>query len=323
MHSRQNFAYEPQPNEEFEENNDVEDEMEEDADDPDVYYGGYQQSEHLERYPKRQKVRNSVSGHQFVPDSGKVGNDWAENEVYVLLEVWGDRFLQLGRRSLRNEDWAEVSEKVSDVLKSNKTESQCRQMVDGLKRKFRKEKLKVDKMGAGASKWVFFRKMEMLMGLGSSSFMQQECGLSCGVDSGEFVFMNTEVYLDRSNGFDEMRDSPGSSEVDDDEQEDFQGSVRNDGNDEASLRVLADSVQRFGRIYEKIESSKKEHMKELEKMRLDFERELELQKKHILERAEAEIAKIREEDDDEEETDEDSSDSDDANDNDATESSSD
>lgn len=323
VHSRQNFAYEQQGNEGFEENNDVEDEMEDDADDPEVYYGGHQQSERLERYPKRQKVRNSVSGHQFAPDSIKMGNEWAENEIYVLLEVWGDRFLQLGRRSLRNEDWVDVAEKVSDVFKSNKTESQCRQMVDALKRKFRKEKLKVEKMGLGASKWVFFRKMEMLMGLGSSSIMQQEGGLSCGVDSGEFVFMNTEVYLDRSNGFDEMRDSPGSSEVDDDEEDDFQGSIRNDGTDDTSLRILADSVQRFGRIYEKIESSKKEQMKELEKMRLDFERELELQKKHILERAEAEIAKIREDDDDEEETDGDGRDSDNPNDNDATESSSD
>lgn len=32
---------------------------------------------------------------------------------------------------------------------------------------------------------------------------RQDYGLACGVDSGEFVFTNT-----RSNGFDEMRDSP-------------------------------------------------------------------------------------------------------------------
>ncbi|GLU09841.1 hypothetical protein SLE2022_266800 [Rubroshorea leprosula] len=320
VYSRQNYSYQPQEDEEFdEENEDVEDEMEDDADDPDVYYRGYKQSERFERYPKRQKLRKSVSGYQFAVDSVKLANDWGENEVYVLLEVWGDRFLQLGRRSLRNEDWVDVSEKVSDVLKSDKTESQCRQMVDALKRKFKKEKLKVDKSGGNLSKWVFFRKMEMLMGLGSSSFRQQESGLACGVDSGEFVFMNTEVYLDRSNGFDEMRDSPAGSEMDEDEEEEEGGSsIRRDGNDETSLRMLADSVQRFGRIYEKIESSKKEQMKELEKMRLDFQRELELQKKHILERAEAEIAKIREEEDDEEtdEVDEDYEDDDDEDDDD-------
>ncbi|PPD66476.1 hypothetical protein GOBAR_DD36649 [Gossypium barbadense] len=171
------------------------------------------------------------------------------HEIYVLLEVWGNRFLQLGRRSLRGEDWVDIAEKVSDALKSMKNEAQCRRMIDGLKRKFKKEKSKAERMGLNSSKWVFFRKMEMLMGLGSSSFRQQESWLACGVDSGEFVFMNPQVYLDRSNGFDEMRDSPAE--------------------------MLADSVQRFGKIYEKIESSKREHMKELEKMRMDFQKELE------------------------------------------------
>ncbi|PPR97974.1 hypothetical protein GOBAR_AA22704 [Gossypium barbadense] len=134
-------------------------------------------------------------------------------------------FLQLGRRSLRGEDWVDIAEKVSDALKSMKNEAQCRRMIDGLKRKFKKEKSKAERMGLNSSKWVFFRKMEMLMGLGSSSFRQQESWLACGVDSGEFVFMNP---------------------------------------------------QRFSKIYEKIESSKREHMKELEKMRMDFQKELEL-----------------------------------------------
>ncbi|KAL9995920.1 putative trihelix transcription factor ASIL1/2 [Helianthus debilis subsp. tardiflorus] len=53
----------------------------------------------------------------------------------------------------------------------------------------------------------------------------------------------------------------------------------------------------FGEIYEKIEGRKRQQMLELEKMRMDFQRELELQKKQILERAQAEIAKIREGDD--------------------------
>jgi hypothetical protein len=73
--------------------------------------------------------------------------------------------------------------------------------------------------------------------------------------------------------------------------------------------VLAESVQKFGEIYGKIESSKREQMMELERMRIEFQMDLELQKKQILDRAQAEIAKIREEDDDEE--DEDNSDDDD------------
>ncbi|PWA78336.1 trihelix protein [Artemisia annua] len=50
-------------------------------------------------------------------------------------------------------------------------------------------------------------------------------------------------------------------------------------------------------IDSKIEGRKRQQMLELEKMRMDFQRELELQKKVILERAQAEIAKVREEED--------------------------
>ncbi|KAG4190054.1 hypothetical protein ERO13_A07G007300v2 [Gossypium hirsutum] len=271
-------------------NEDVDDDND---DDPDVYYHRVKESERFERYPKRQK------------------------EIYVLLEVWGNRFLQLGRRSLRGEDWVDIAEKVSDALKSVKNEAQCRRMIDGLKRKFKKEKSKAERMGLNSSKWVFFRKMEMLMGLGSSSFRQQESWLACGVDSGEFVFMNPQVYLDRSNGFDEMRDSPAESEIDDDDdgEEADGGSMKVDVNDEHSLRMLAESVQRFSKIYEKIESSKREHMKELEKMRMDFQKELEVQKKQILEKAQAEIAKMKEEDDDDDDDDDETDDDDDGDDN--------
>ena len=230
------------------------------------------------------------------------GEEWNESETFVLLEVWGDKFLQLGRNSLRSEEWHEVAEKVSEELKTERTVTQCRSVFDKLKRRYKKEKARMDEMGLGSCKWTFFKKMDMLM----ASSARQEYGLACGVDSGEYVFMNTRVYLNSSNGFDEMRDSPGESESDDDDDEEEDvggggGDEDEDEDDEMSCRVLADSIQKFGKIYEKIENSKRQQMMELEKMRLDFNRELELQKKQILERAQAEIAKIQ--DVDEEDTD--------------------
>lgn len=259
-----------------------------------------EQNGDFDRYPKRQKLKTSVSNYEFVPRSGRLlshgdGNfspDWSEQEKFVLLEVWGDRFLQLGRNSLRSEDWAEVAEKVSESSKMKRTEVQCKHMMNVLKRKYKKEKVK----GANSSKWAYFRKMDMLMKQefgGGSGF-----SLACGVDSGEYVFMDTHVYLEQANGNDEMRDSPCESE-EEEEEECREQSGRNEG--VKGLRVLADSVHKFGEIYEKIESSKREQMMELERMRLEFQRELELQKQQILEKAQAEIAKIREDEDDEDE----------------------
>jgi len=293
---------------------DEENEPEDFNDDNDEGENGYDDNDVVgyPRIPKKRKVVVAPSSYEFAPrfklsygsrGSGSSGEEWSEHETFVLLEVWGDKFLQLGRNSLRSEEWHEVAEKVSEELKTERSVAQCRSVLDKLKRKYKKEKTKMDEMGMGSCKWAYFKKMDMLMAFSA----RQEYGLACGVDSGEYVFMNTRVYLNRSNGFDEMRDSPGESESDDDdeEEEEFGGGVgggaAEDEEDETSFRVLADSIQKFGKIYEKIENSKRQQMMELEKMRLDFNRELELQKKQILERAQAEIAKIQE--GDEEDTD--------------------
>ncbi|XP_058727275.1 trihelix transcription factor ENAP1 [Vicia villosa] len=298
------------------------------------YVGNFEGNEGFIR--KKRKLRSggggggsSVSNYELVP-RGKFGyinrggggggssgsEEWTEHATFVLLEIWGEKFLQIGRNSLRSEEWHEVSEKVSEELKVEKDVAECRSVLDKVKRRYKKEKSRMDEMGLGVNscKWPFFKRMDMLM----SSSARQEYGLACGVDSGEYVFMNTRVYLNRSNGFDEMRDSPGESEASEDDYEgdDFDGDDDDEEEDEmdkeeeeASYRVLADSIQKFGKIYEKIENTKRQQMMELEKMRVDFNRELELQKKQILERAQDEISKIQvgddgdDDDDDDEDTD--------------------
>ncbi|KAI7753207.1 hypothetical protein M8C21_012338 [Ambrosia artemisiifolia] len=246
------------------------------------------------RVQKKRRLDNIVSNYEYAPRVGSSGDEWSENATYVLLEVWGERFMQLGRRSLRGEDWVDVAEKVSEMCKMEIDETQCRNRFEGLNNKYKKEKAKTENiMGIGGmregynGKWGFFKKMDTLL-----APKKQHNGLPCGVDSGEYVFMNTMVYLNSSNALDEMRDSPCESETDEDDDEGL-----DDEKDEEGFRLLAESVQNFGEIYEKIEGRKRQQMLELEKMRMDFQREMELQKKQILDRAQAEIAKIREGDD--------------------------
>lgn len=269
----------------------------------------------LEWHPKKRKLKSLISAYEFAPRvavpssaaaacsvpkpslSGRKSlTDWTEHETFALLDAWGDRFLQHGRKSLRSEQWQEVAEKVSEVSKTERTETQCRNRLDTLKKKYKKEKTKLpvgSDDGGSTSKWVYFKRMDKLM-----SSPPQQAGLSCGLDSGEYVFMNPRVYLNRANVLDEMRDSPGNSESIG-EEEDLEGlhpkKRRNGGdNDEtSSFRLLADSIQKFGEIYEKIENSKRRQMVELEKMRMDFHRELETQKRQILERVQSEIAKLQ------------------------------
>ncbi|KAL0427068.1 UNVERIFIED_CONTAM: Trihelix transcription factor ASIL2 [Sesamum latifolium] len=250
--------------------------------------GNFYNYDDSKRHPKKRKLESCVSNYEFAPRR----DIWNEGECFALLEAWGERYMELGWRSLRAEDWAEVTEKVLEMSGVERTEVECRNQLDVLKNKYKKERAKVES-GHG-SKWVYFKKMDALL----NTSTRGHCGLGCGVDSGEYVFMNPRVYLDKSNVLDEMRDSPGQSDEDnEDDQDEELGAHKED--DGESARLLADSIQRFGDIYEKIEESKRKQMLELEAMRQDFQRELELQKKQIFERAQAEIARIREMDDDE------------------------
>ncbi|XP_030526151.1 trihelix transcription factor ASIL2-like [Rhodamnia argentea] len=289
-----------------------------DDDDDDLQKNQARRANDPERRPKRRKLKSLVSSYEFAPrvpppqdvpppvpkplppTGGRNSlTDWTEHETVVLLEAWGERFLQRGRKSLRSDEWQEVAEKVAEVSKVDRTESQCRNRLDTLKKKYKKEKAKFVETCGVSSKWVYFKKMDMLM----CSSPSQQTALSCGVDSGEYVFMNPRVYLNRANGMDEMRDSPGNSESSDKGGDDSDGlppKKRKSGresSDGASIKLLAESVTKFSKIYEKIENSKRQQMVELEKMRMDFQRDLEVQRKQIMERAQAEIARIRQGDD--------------------------
>ncbi|XP_021837539.1 trihelix transcription factor ENAP1 isoform X2 [Spinacia oleracea] len=272
---------------------------EDDDDDNDEDFNG----QHRRHTPTRQrrKLRKLSNWNYHSTPTPSGISDWLEQGTFILLEIWGERFLQLGRSSLRSEDWNDVAERVSEATRSNRTVSDCRNRLNALKMKYKREKAKVISLGGGSSKWVYFKKMDVLMTMSPRQLQQQEqCGLACGVDSGEFVFMNPRVYLDHSNASDEMRDSPGNSESEggeDDEEEEEDDDEENEEEAEESYRMLSESIKRVGVIYEKMEDSKKQHMEELDRMREEFQRELELQKKEMLDQTKSEIAKLGQKDD--------------------------
>ncbi|KAH0734487.1 trihelix transcription factor ASIL1-like [Solanum tuberosum] len=280
-----------------------------DDDDDDDEYGDSQ------RHQKKRKLKSLLSSYEFAPrvpppsttaataPKPSFGgrnplSDWSEHETFILLDAWGTRFVRHGRKSLRSEEWQEVAERVSRGSKLERTDTQCRNRLDTLKKKYKKEKMKFAETSSTTSKWVYFKKMDMLL-----TSTPQKTGVSCGMDSGEYVFMSPKTYLNRANGLDEMRDSPANSESADGSEDlppKRSRNVQPGGNGNGhSFKLIADSIHKFSEIYVKIENSKRQQMMELEKMRMDFHRELELQKRQIMERAQAEIARIRQGNDEE------------------------
>lgn len=270
----------------------------------------------LERQPKKRKLKTLMSSYEFAPRLPKPSSvsasmpkpsyggrnpllDWTDHQTSILLDSWGERYLKQGRKSLRSEEWQEVAEKVSQESQIERTDTQCRNRLDTLKKKYKREKMKLGENGSSTCKLGYFKKMDVLL-----SPLPQQAGLLRGMESGEYVFTNPKIYLNQSNGLDEMRDSPGNSESaggGEDESEGLPPQRANKGRFRGSLasfKMLADCIHKFSDIYQKIEDSKRQQMVELEKMRMDFHRDLDSQKRQILERAQAEIEKIRQGDDD-------------------------
>nr|KYP46915.1 hypothetical protein KK1_031486 [Cajanus cajan] len=289
-----------------------EEEEEEEGENKQISYDATKIEDDLESHPKKQKLKSLILAYELAPrvpapseapsvpkpSSGGRNSltDWTEQETFVLLDAWGDKFLQHGRKSLRCDEWQEVAKMVSQVSKIERTETQCRNRLDTLKKKYKKEKAKFPDSDGGAFKWVYFKRMDELM-----SSPPQQARLSCGLDSGEYVFMNPGVYLNHANGLDEMRDSPENTESTGEEGSDGpQAKKRRKGRgsgEASSFRLLADSIQKISKIYEKIENNKRQQMMELEKMRMDFHRELETQKRQILENLQCEISKLEQRND--------------------------
>ncbi|KAK6796017.1 hypothetical protein RDI58_009472 [Solanum bulbocastanum] len=91
---------------------------------------------------------------------------WSEEATAVLIEAWGERYMELSRGNLKQKHWKDVADIVSrreDYRKTPKTDIQCKNRIDTVKKKYKLEKSKIA-AGQGPSKWPFFDKLDMLIG---------------------------------------------------------------------------------------------------------------------------------------------------------------
>uniref|UniRef100_A0A7N0TED7 Myb/SANT-like DNA-binding domain-containing protein n=1 Tax=Kalanchoe fedtschenkoi TaxID=63787 RepID=A0A7N0TED7_KALFE len=120
----------------------------------------------LERNSKKRKMKSVMDyedgGSANGGGSRELGarngiREWSEHETFLLLEAWGDRYLQLGRKSLRSDDWKELAEKVSEASEIDRSDVECRNKMDTLKKRYRKEKAKMEQNYTDSMKGAFSR----------------------------------------------------------------------------------------------------------------------------------------------------------------------
>ncbi|XP_018490355.1 trihelix transcription factor ASIL2 [Raphanus sativus] len=91
---------------------------------------------------------------------------WSEKATAVLIDAWGERYMELSRGNLKQKHWKEVADIVSgmeDYGKTAKTDIQCKNRIDTVKKKYKQEKVRIAS-GGGRSRWVFFDKLDRLIG---------------------------------------------------------------------------------------------------------------------------------------------------------------
>ncbi|KAK8503352.1 hypothetical protein V6N13_016636 [Hibiscus sabdariffa] len=117
---------------------------------------------------------------------------WSEGATGVLIDAWGERYLELSRGNLKQKHWKEVADIVSsreDYTKAPKTDIQCKNRIDTVKKKYKQEKAKVA-AGGGPSKWVFFEKLDQLIGPSAKIPANTASPASAGGSGGSADFLS-------------------------------------------------------------------------------------------------------------------------------------
>ncbi|KAI4371773.1 hypothetical protein MLD38_010084 [Melastoma candidum] len=94
---------------------------------------------------------------------------WSEEATATLIEAWGRRYVDLNRGNLRQKDWQEVADAVNSLhghsKKTYRTDVQCKNRIDTVKKKYKVEKARVVMSnGAFVSPWIFYDRLDVLIG---------------------------------------------------------------------------------------------------------------------------------------------------------------
>lgn len=309
---------------------------------------GPQQQQLLTLPPPQQQHQNNNSLAGVVPIQQSKANGggredcWSEGATGVLIDAWGERYLELSRGNLKQKHWKEVADIVSsreDYTKVPKTDIQCKNRIDTVKKKYKLEKAKIA-AGNGPSKWPFFERLDHLIGptakipvVTTAVTNKVPVGIpvrirssgnegASGSGSNHFHYgkSNQGVKSQNQNAKIQVRkrgqvETESSSEEEEEELEGYSDdslpprekkprvvvqrevNVKGGGKEKkgwgSSIRMLTQAILKFGEAYEQAESAKLQQVVEMEKTRMKFAKELELQRMQFFMKTQMEISHLK------------------------------
>jgi hypothetical protein len=249
----------------------------------------------------------------------------------ALLDAWGDSFVRAGRSIIRADEWLEVARLVCAAVGRPAgyfSDAQCRNRVDTLRKKFKKERERARRAarrsGPSPSKWVYYDKMVailcptppppppplptlpppapppplplQLLPLVAKRRRDRQPArrFQWGMKAPERLLGGAgDVVGPRVSGSGAKLGELGPQK---------NSAVQGKRN---GFMALTESIQKFEEAFARMESSKRQHMVKVEQMRRDLQRDLDAKWREILEKAQAEIGRLSNEDGDEHDVDED------------------
>ncbi|XP_058104507.1 trihelix transcription factor ASIL2 [Magnolia sinica] len=230
---------------------------------------------------------------------------WSEGATGMLIDAWGERYLELSRGNLKQKHWKDVADIVSsrdDYTKPLKTDVQCKNRIDTVKKKYKIEKAKIAS-GSGPSKWVFFTKLDRLIGgpprkpNTAAAPMPTTPTIPISVSKPAIGIPVQRPPLQQQMPGSSNSAGPDSSDsfppvtVNGKKRRIERGSAQaRAGN---SVRELTRAVLEFGEVYERVERSKLQQVMEMEQQRMVFAKELELQRMQFFMKTQLELAQMK------------------------------
>uniref|UniRef100_A0A803NYE0 Myb/SANT-like DNA-binding domain-containing protein n=1 Tax=Cannabis sativa TaxID=3483 RepID=A0A803NYE0_CANSA len=261
------------------------------------------------------QTRNGV-GERGSGGGGGREDCWSEGATSVLIDAWGERYLELSRGNLKQKHWKEVADIVSgrdDYTKAAKTDIQCKNRIDTVKKKYKLEKAKLSS-GGGPSKWPFYDRLDHLIGptVKIAGAVGGHNAVSLANSSSQHAHkVPLGIPVRGVSPFQGLRDPKPhhlqQSLKNQKMQHKKRGPVDSSSSREASpastdsfpmdfyekKRELTQAILKFGEAYEQAESSKLQQVVEMEKQRMNFAKELELQRMQFFMKTQLEISQLK------------------------------
>eukprot|EP01018_Ginkgo_biloba_P016422 Gb_29508 [translate_table: standard] len=256
-------------------------------------------------------------GHMDAETKPSREDCWSEGATFTLIEAWGDRYVELNRGNLKQKHWKEVAEAVNNrgEGKPPKTDVQCKNRLDTLKKKYKLEKNRL-LAGGSSCKWPYYLRLDALIGNGRKDkqpeiFIQGKQRRDTdgnnfnnfnnyhninikgeGEEAQQNRFYDNNINNNNSLSNSKWKESPdmtdtcpnGSNEG---------GEGRKRRVQEGPFRDLAKAIFKFGEVYERVEMAKQQGLMELEKQRMEFAKELEIQRMQMFMQTQLEVARLK------------------------------